>query len=106
VLDESQPNATVIEFLNEGSGTAVHLQYVTESPTGELMACSVGDLAPGATLSSRPSGGINPADPLRLVWCCKDSKGRLRTWSYDGRTKRLRGDSAATTEAAFRAMYH
>jgi hypothetical protein len=106
VLDESQPNSTDIEFVNEGSGTAVQLQYVTESPTAELIACSVGDLAPGATLSSRLSDGINPSDRLRLVWCCKDFKGRVRAWSYDGRRKRLRGANAATAAAAFRAMYH
>jgi glycine/D-amino acid oxidase-like deaminating enzyme len=35
----------------------------------------------------------------------QDLKGRVRVWSYDGRSKRLRWESAATADAAFRAMY-
>jgi hypothetical protein len=105
VLDESQRDLTTIEFLNEGSGTAVHLQYVEVSPAGELVARTVGDLAPGATLSTGLTGGFGAAEPFRLVWSCQDVRGRIRAWSYDGRRKRLRGANATTAEAAFRAMY-
>jgi hypothetical protein len=105
VLDESEPSSTSIEFFNEGSGTAVQLQYVAEAPGGELAVHLVGDLAPGATRSSHLRGDLDPAHPVRLVWRCQDLKGRVRAWSYDGRSKRLRGDTAATAEAAFRAMY-
>lgn len=105
VLDESQHDLPSIEFLNEGSGTAVHLQYVEESSAGALVVHTVGDLAPGATLSAGLTGGPGLSDPFRLVWSCEDVKGRTRGWSYDGRSKRLRGANAATTEAAFRAMY-
>jgi hypothetical protein len=105
VLDESQHDSPGIEFLNEGSGTAVHLQYVEESSAGALVVRTVGDLAPGATLSTGLTGGPGLSDPFRLVWSCQDVKGRIRAWSYDGRSKRLRGTNAATAEAAFRAMY-
>ena len=105
VLDESHGDLPSIEFLNEGSGTAVHLQYVEESSARALVAHTVGDLAPGATLSTGLTGGPGVSDPFRLVWSCQDVKGRIRAWSYDGRTKRLRGADAANAEAAFRAMY-
>ncbi|HEY5099065.1 MAG TPA: hypothetical protein VII54_03315, partial [Gaiellaceae bacterium] len=105
MLDESEPGSTSIEFLNEGSGTAVELAYVVEAPAGDLATHSVGDLAPGATSSSHLRGAVDPTQAVRLVWRCQDSKGRVRAWSYDGRGKRLRGDQAATAEAAFRAMY-
>jgi hypothetical protein len=105
VLDESQRDLPSVEFLNEGSGTAVHLQYVGESATGALVARTLGDLAPGAMLSTGLTGGLGSTDVFRLVWSCRDVKGRVRAWSYDGRSKRLRGTKAATAEAAFRAMY-
>jgi hypothetical protein len=105
VLDESQRNSTSIEFLNEGSGTAIHLQYVEESRDGALKVHALGDLAPGATSSAGLADGLAPTDPFRLVWLCQDAKGRVRAWSYDGRSKRLRGTKAVTAEAAFRAMY-
>ena len=105
VLDESQRDLPSVEFVNEGSGTAVQLQYVEESPTGAVVARTVGDLAPGTTSSTGLAGELGPTDPFRLVWSCRDAKGRVRAWSYDGRSKRLRGAKAATAEAAFRAMY-
>jgi hypothetical protein len=105
VLDESESGSPTIEFLNEGSGTAVQLQYVAESIDGELAAHSVGDLAPGAIFRGHLREGFDPARSFRFVWRCQDIRGRVRAWSYDGRSKRLRGDSAATAEAAFRAMY-
>jgi len=105
VLDESEPASTSIEFLNGGSGTAVELEYVVETPHGELATHSVGDLAPGVTVSSHLRGDVDPTQPVRLVWRCQDFKGRVRVWSYDGRRKRLRGDTPAVAEAAFRAMY-
>ena len=102
VLDESEPSSPSIEFLNEGAGTAVDLRSITEDSDGNLTTHAVGDLAPGA-------GRRIPTDavpqPFHLVWRCRDSKGRVRAWSYDGRRRRLRGDDAATSEAAFRAMY-
>jgi hypothetical protein len=94
-----------MEFLNEGGGTAVQLQYVAEGLDGKLAVHSVGDLAPRATFSSRLRGDFNPTQPFRFAWRCQDFKGRVRAWSYDGRSKRLRGENAATPEAAFRAMY-
>jgi hypothetical protein len=105
VIDESQPGSTKIEFFNEGSDTAIGLQYVAEEPGGALVARAVGDLASGATLSSPFPDGLDPAQRVRLVWRCHDVKGRVRAWSDDGRTKRLRGAHAATADAAFRAMY-
>ena len=81
VLDESDPSSTSIEFFNEGSGTAVQLQYVAEAPGGELAVHLVGDLAPGATRSSHLRGDLDPAHPVRLVWRCQDFKGRVRAWS-------------------------
>jgi hypothetical protein len=105
VLDQLEAGSPSVEFLNEGSGTAVQLQYVAEGLKGELAAHSVGDLAPGATLNSRLRGDLSPTEPLRFAWRCQDFKGRVRAWSYDGRSKRLRGARAATAEAAFRAMY-
>jgi hypothetical protein len=100
VLDESEREATVIEFFNQGSATAVELQYVVEDPAGSFTTRAVGDLASGATRRCRIDA---PRDPFRLVWRCSDAKGRVRGWAYDGRTKRLR--SADTGEAAFRALY-
>lgn len=76
-----------------------------EASGGELATHSVGDLAPGATLSSHLGGHVDSTHDVRLVWRCQDSKGRVRVWSYNGRSKRLRGDKAAMPEAAFRAMY-
>jgi hypothetical protein len=105
VLDDSGSAVPSIEFLNEGSGTAVQLQYVAEAPNGELTAHSVGNLAPAATFTSRLRGDFDPTQPFRVAWLCQDFKGRVRGWSYDGRSKRLRGARAADAEAAFRAMY-
>jgi hypothetical protein len=105
VVDESRGNAASVEFFNEGSGTAIRLQYAEESPAGALLARIVGDLAPGATASAGLAASLERADPFRLVWLCQDSKGRVRAWSYDGRSKRLRGAGAADPETAFRAMY-
>jgi hypothetical protein len=105
VLDESESGSPSMEFLNEGSGTAVRLQYIAESANGELAAHTLGDLAPGATLRSRLRGDVDPTRPFRFAWSCQDFKGRARAWSYDGRSKRLRGGNAATAEAAFRALY-
>jgi hypothetical protein len=105
VLDESESGSPTIEFLNEGSGTAVQLQYVAESIDGQLAAHSVGDLAPGAIFRGELREGVAPDRSFRLVWRCQNLKGHVRAWSYDGRSKRLRGESAATAEAAFRAMY-
>jgi hypothetical protein len=70
-----------------------------------LIARLVGDLAPGAASSTDLAGGLVTTDPFRLVWLCHDAKGRVRAWSYDGRSKRLRGRNAANAETAFRAMY-
>jgi hypothetical protein len=103
VLDEA--GSATMEFFNEGSGTAVGLQYVAESRSGELVAHSVGDLAPGATYSSPLRDDLDPTAPLRVAWRCEDVKGRVRAWSYDGRSKRLRRANARTAEAAFRALY-
>jgi hypothetical protein len=105
VIDESQPGSTTIEFFNEGSDTAIELQYVAEEAGGGLVSRAVGNLAPGATFSSPLPDGLDPARRVRLVWRCHDAKGRVRAWSDDGRTKRLRGRHAATAEAAFRALY-
>ena len=105
VLDESESGSPTIEFFNEGSGTAVQLQYVVERSDDTLAAHSVGDLAAGATLRCHLREGLEPASSFRLVWRCQDIKGRVRAWSYDGHRKRLRGRSAATAEAAFRSMY-
>jgi hypothetical protein len=102
VLDEAELNLPSIEFLNEGSDTAVGLQCVTEDSKGSLSTHIVGDLAPGATARLRADVA---REPFRLVWRCEDSKGRVRASSYDGRSKRLRGDNAATAESAFLAMY-
>lgn len=104
VLDESVRPPSV-EFLNEGPGTAVSVQCVGEASNGGLEAHSVGDLAPGATFTIHLRDELDPQRPFRFVWRCQDSKGRVRAWSYDRRSKRLRGDAAATAEAAFRAMY-
>jgi hypothetical protein len=101
VLDESEPTSPHIEFLNEGSDTAIHLQYVAEDSVGNLKTHVVGNLAPG--VSSRIRVDV-AREPVRSVWRCEDSKGRVRTWSYDGRSKRLR-KHAATAESAFRVMY-
>jgi hypothetical protein len=105
VLDESEPNSPSIEFLNEGLGVAVEVEYVAETPSGELTVHSVGDITPMATASVQLRGDVDPRDPVRIAWRCRDFKGRVRVWSYDGRSKRLRGAKAATAEAAFRAMY-
>jgi hypothetical protein len=103
VLDEST-SPPQVEFLSEGPGTAVSLQYVWETPAGGLEAHAVGDLAPGATFMAHLGTDFDPQHPFRFVWWCRDSKGRIRAWNYDGRNKRLRGADAAT-EAAFREMY-
>jgi hypothetical protein len=105
VLDESQRGSLTMEFLNEGSGTAVQLEYVAEAADGELATQAVGDLAPGATFSCLLRGELDPTRPFRFAWRCQDFKGRVRAWSYDGRSRRLRGARAATPEAAFLAMY-
>jgi hypothetical protein len=104
VLDESE-NPPRVEFLSEGPGTAVSLQYVWEPPASELEAHAVGDLAPGATFVAHLGADLDPQQPFRFVWWCRDSKGRVRAWNYDGHNKRLRGANAATAEAAFRSMY-
>jgi hypothetical protein len=103
VLDESQPGVPSIEFVNEGAGTAVGLQYVVEAPGGALTPHAVGDLAPGATLSTPLRSP--PSEPFRCVWLCQDFKGRACAWGYDGRSKRLRGARVADAEAAFRSLY-
>jgi hypothetical protein len=105
VLDESESGSPTIEFLNAGSDTAVQLQFVVESTDGQLAAHLVGNLAPGAILRADLREPLDPARSFRFVWRCQDFKGRVRVWSYDGHSKRLRGASAATPEAAFRAMY-
>ena len=104
VLDESARPPSVV-FLSEGARTAVAVQYVWETPGDELEAHSVGDLAPGATFTARFRADLNPLQPFRFVWWCRDAKGRAHAWNYDGRSKRLRGDDAATVDAVFRAMY-
>lgn len=104
VLDElaSPPS---VEFLGEGPGTAVSVQCVGEARGGALEAHSVGDLTPGATFGVHLRAELDPKQPFRFVWWREDWRGRVRAWSYDGRSKRLRGDDAATAEAVFRAMY-
>lgn len=104
VLDESAKPPSV-EFLSEGSRTAVAVQYAWETPDGGLEAHWVGDLAAGATYSARLRVGLSPQQPLRFVWWCQDAKGRAHAWNYDGRSKRLRDDDAATADAVFRALY-
>jgi hypothetical protein len=103
VLDEV--GSPTMEFFNEGPSTAVGLQYVAESRSGELVAQWVGDLAPGATHSSPFRHDLDSTTPLRVAWRCEDAKGRVRAWSYDGRSQRLRRPNAGTAEAAFRALY-
>jgi hypothetical protein len=105
VLDETQPGSASIELFNEGSDTAIDLQYAAEEPGGGLAARAVGDIAPGATFSSPLPEGLDAAARVRLVWWCRDAKGRVRAWSDDGRTRRLRSARAASAETAFRALY-
>ncbi len=104
MLDESGRPPSV-EFLSEGSRTAVMVQYVWEAPGGGLEAHLVGDLAPGATFTARFRADLDPQQPFRFVWWCLDTKGRAHAWNYDGRCKRLRGNDAATANAVFHAMY-
>jgi hypothetical protein len=103
VLDDVEPGSPSIEFMNEGAGPAVGLRYVAEDSSGTLVSHTVGDLAPGATTSAHLR--FAPSEPFRCVWLCQDFKGRARAWSYDGRSKRLRGAERRAAEATFRALY-
>jgi hypothetical protein len=103
VLDDAPAGPPSIEFVNEGSGPAVGLHYAVEEAGGAIASHSVGDLGPGATVSSQLP--FAPPEPFRCVWLYADYKGRTRAWSYDGRRKRLRGARGTDAESAFRALY-
>lgn len=105
VLDESEAGSMRIEFLNEGSATAVHLAYAAELSNGVLTSHVVGDLAPGASARAQLETELAAEAAFRCVWWCQDAKGRIRAWSYEGRGKRLRGSDATSPDGVFSALY-
>jgi hypothetical protein len=44
---------------------------------------------------------LSDARAGECVWSCRDAKGRLHVWSYDGRHKRVKA-APATDEELFR----
>jgi hypothetical protein len=102
-LDESQPDQAALEFINEGTGTAVALRCVVQDETGELSHQRLGNLPPGGTVRHRvlaARGGV-----FRCVWSCDDGRQGARRWSYDGHHKRVRRSDVSGDEAYFRDVY-
>jgi len=102
-LDEAEPGATVLEFVNEGADTAVDLQCLYRDAAGELVQRSLGNLAPGSTAGCPVE--IAAGEAFRCVWICDGRRGGARLWNYDGRRKRLRRRDAGSGTAFFDASY-
>jgi hypothetical protein len=102
-LDESQPGAATLEFINEGDETAIALRCFYLDASGGLVRRSLGDLSPAGSATCRIE--VDGQDLFRCVWSCDDEKRGLRLWSYDGRYKRLRREKPGSDEAFFRAAY-
>jgi hypothetical protein len=102
-LDESQPGAATLEFINEGAETAIGLRCLYLDAYGHLVRQSLGDLSPADSATCRIE--VAAQDRFQCVWACDDAKRGLRLWSYDGRYKRLRREKPGSDEAFFRAAY-
>jgi hypothetical protein len=102
-LDESQPNQPNLEFINEGTRTAVDLRCLYQDEAGELSHQHLGNLPPSGTVSCRvhvANGGA-----FRCVWFCDDGKQGVRRWSYDGHHTRVRRPDVRADEAYFGEVY-
>ena len=95
VIVEETPGVLELELTNDGGETAAGLRYVIADAEGKLRGGSVGNLPPGASVTAKLS------DAGACVWSCRDAKGRVHVWSYDGRHKRVK-TAPATNEELFR----
>jgi len=96
-LVEETPGVLELELMNDGGETAVGLRYVVADAEGKLSGGSVGNLPPGTSVKAKLS------DAGACVWSCRDAKGRVHVWSYDGRHKRLK-TAPSTNEELFRVF--
>jgi hypothetical protein len=104
VLFDRHPGEHVLAFRNDGGDTAVDLRCVVAGAEGPRTQRSVGDLPPAESASiAAPDDAAS--DPLRCVWICRDGRGRLTIWSYDGRRKRLSKRHVPSDDACFDLMY-
>jgi hypothetical protein len=71
-LDESDPDAVVLELLNLGTETAAGLRVTVDGVERQ-----VGDLAPGAATRVHVRSASTDC-----TWECRDARGRRRRWRY------------------------
>jgi hypothetical protein len=102
-LDESQPEQPALEFINEGTGTAVDLRCLFQDETGALSRQRLGNLPAGGTVRCRVH--VAHGGAFRCVWFCDDRRQGVQRWSYDGHHKRGRRQDAGGDEAFFNEVY-